>query len=111
MEMVTMSWFRRPFISLAILFLIVGLMPNWRRVKTTNVAGASTVTRDAFTLGVPPSPLLMVEQSHSEKVRGSETITADQRSFKLEFVSWSMLSLVLGALFLVADRWWRRSAG
>jgi hypothetical protein len=106
-----MSWLRRPLISLAIIFLILGLMPNWRRVKTTNVAGASTETRDVWTLGVPPSPLLILEQSHSEQVRGREMITGGQTSFKLEFVSWSMLSLVLGTLFFVAVRWWRRSPG
>ncbi len=104
-----MKRFRRPFISLAIIFLIIGLMPNWRRVKMTNVAGASTEQKDVYTLGVPPSPLLILERSHREQLRGTERITGTQSSFKLEFVSWSMLSLVLGALFLVADRWWQRS--
>jgi hypothetical protein len=104
-----MKRIRRPFISVAIIFLIIGLMPNWRRVKTTNVAGASTETRDECTLGVPPSPLMMVKRSHREQVRGTETTTGDQTSFKLEFVSWSMLSVALGALFLLADRLWHRN--
>ena len=103
-----MQWFRRSFISLGIIFLIIGLIPNWQRVRTTDFAAAKSETRDVITLGVPPSPLLLVELSRSEQVRGRETITGGQRSFKLEFVSWSMLSLVLGALFVVADRWWHR---
>jgi hypothetical protein len=102
-----MQWFRRSFISLGIIFLIIGLIPNWQRVTTTDVAVAKTQTRDVITLGVPPSPLLLVERSRSE-VRGRETITGGQRSFKLELVSWSMLSLILGVSFVVADRWWHR---
>lgn len=105
-----MNWFRRSFMTLGIIFLIIGLMPNWRRVTTNDLAGAKTKTRNVFTLGVPPSPLFLVEVSHTEQVRGQERVSGSQRSFKLEFVSWSMLSLVLGALFFVADRWWRRSS-
>lgn len=103
-----MQWFRRSFISLAIIFLIIGLIPNWQRVRTTDLADAKTETRDVITLGVPPSPLLLVELSRGEQVRGRETVTGGQRSFKVEFVSWSMFSLVLGASVVVADRWWHR---
>jgi hypothetical protein len=109
-EVVTMQWFRKPFISLGIIFLIIGLIPNWQRVKTTDLASAKTESRDVVTLGAPPSPLLLVELSRSKQVRGKEMITGGQRSFQLEFVSWSMLSLVLGALFVGVDRLWGTSS-
>jgi hypothetical protein len=41
-EVVTVNWFRRSFISLGIIFLVIELMPNWRKVTTKNLAGAAT---------------------------------------------------------------------
>jgi disulfide bond formation protein DsbB len=108
MEIATMKWFRRPSRTLGIISLIIGLMPYWQHVTMRNLPDGWTETRSVFTLGIPPSPLLLVEQTHSEQVHGREMITGGQRPFKLEFVSWSMLSLVLAALFFVVDRWWGR---
>ena len=99
-----MKWSRRPFNTLGIIFLIIGVMPYWQHVTMRGLPDGRTETRNVFTLGIPPSPLLHLEQSHSEQVRGSGITTSDSKGFRLEFVSWSMLSLVLGAVLMVADR-------
>jgi disulfide bond formation protein DsbB len=104
LEIATVKWFRRPFMSLAVICLFIGLMPYWQHVTLKGLPDGKTETRNVFTLGIPPSPLLHLEQVHSEQVRGTGITTSDSRGFKLEFVSWSMLSLVLGASFFVADR-------
>ena len=99
-----MKSFRRPLKFLAIICLIIGVMPYWQHVTLRGLPDGKTETKDIFTLGIPPSPLLLLEQAHTEQVRDTGITTSHSRSFKLEFVSWSMLALVLGAVFLVADR-------
>ena len=99
-----MKWFRRPFMSLAVICLIIGLMPYWQHVTLRGLPDGKTETRNVFTLGIPPSPLLLLERSHSEQVRDTGITTSDSKGFGLEFVSWSMLALVLGAVLMVADR-------
>ncbi len=99
-----MKWSRRPFITLGIIFLIIGLMPCWQHVTLRGLPDGKTETKDVLTFGVPPSPLLLLERSHNEQVRGMEITTSYSKGFKLEFVSWSLLALVLGAGLMVADR-------
>ncbi len=104
-----MTWLRRPFRWLAIICLVLGVMPYWRHVTFRGLPDGKTETKDEITIGIPPSPLLLLEQSHSERVQGTGVATSDSRGFKIEFVSWSALALVLGALFFVTNRWWGRS--
>jgi hypothetical protein len=99
-----MKWSRRPFLTIALVFLFIGLMPYWQHVTMRGLPDGKTETRNIFTLGIPPSPLLRLERSHSEQVRGTEITTSDSKGFKLEFVSWSTMALVLGAVLMVADR-------
>jgi hypothetical protein len=106
--MLIMRWSARPYRLLAIICLLIGVMPYWRHVTLTGLPDGKTETKDAITIGIPPSPLLLLEQTHSEQVRDRGVATSDSRGFKLEFVSWSMLALILAALFFVADRWWGR---
>jgi hypothetical protein len=101
---------RRPFRSLAIIFLIIGVMPYWRQETLRGLLDRKTETKDVITIGFPLSPLLLLEHTHSEQVRDTGVATSDSKGFKLEFVSWSTLSLVFGALCFVADRWWGRSS-
>jgi hypothetical protein len=84
-------------------------MPYWRHVTLRGLPDGETETKDVITIGIPPSPLLLLERSHSEQVRGTEITTSDSKGFKLELVSSSTLAFVLGALLFVADRWWGRS--
>ena len=99
-----MNWFRRPVITLGIIFLFIGLMPYWQHETLRGLPNGRTETKDVLTFGIPPSPLLLLERSHSEHVRGTEITTNYSKGFKLEFVSWSMLALVLGTVLMVADR-------
>lgn len=99
-----MKWLRRPFMSLAVICLFIGVMPYWQLVKMRGLPDGKTETRNVFTLGIPPSPLFHLEQSHSEQVRGTGITTSESRGFKVAFISWSMLALVLGAVLMVADR-------
>jgi disulfide bond formation protein DsbB len=99
-----MKWSRRPFLTIALIFLFIGLMPYWQHVTIRSLPDGKTETRNIFTLGIPPSPLLRLEQSHSEQVRGTEITTSDSKGFKLEIVCWSTLALVLAAVLTVADR-------
>src|SRR5271165_4683944 len=108
-EIVTMKWSRRPFLTFALIFLFIGLMPYWQHVTMRGLPDGRTETRNVFTLGIPPSPLLHLEQSHSEQVRGTGISTSDSKGFGLEFVSWSMLALVTGAVLVLADRLWGRT--
>jgi hypothetical protein len=103
-----MRWFRRPFRSLAILCLVIGVMPYWRHVTLRGLPDGKTETKDVITIGIPLSPLLLLVQTHSEQVRDTGVATSDSKGFKLEVVSLSTLALVLGALCFVADRWWGR---
>jgi hypothetical protein len=103
-----MKWFRRPFMCLAVTCLLIGPMPYRQHVTISGLPDGKTESRDVFTLGVPPSPLFHLEQSHTDQVRDTGMSTSYSWSFKIEFVSWSMLALVLGALLLVADRRWGR---
>jgi len=98
------KWSRRPFMSLAVICLFIGLMPYWQHVSVKGLPDGKTETRNVFTLGIPPSPLLILERSHSEQVRGTEITSSDSKGFKVEFVCWSTLALVLGAVLMVADR-------
>jgi hypothetical protein len=98
------KWFRRPFMSLAVICLFIGLMPYWQHVTLRGLPDGKTETKDVLTFGIPPSPLVLLERSHSEEVRGMGVTTSNSKGFRLEFVSWSMLSLVLAALLFVADR-------
>jgi hypothetical protein len=107
--MLIMKWVRRPFVTLGFICLFIGVMPYWRHVTLRGLPDGKTETKDVITLGIPPSPLLLLERSHSEQVRDSEVATSDSKGFRLELVSWSTLALVLGALFFVANRWWGRS--
>ncbi len=111
-----MKWFRRPFMTFALICLIIGLMPYWQHVTMRGLPDGRTETRNVFTLGIPPSPLLVLEQSHSAPVKsirpdGGVTIEGGNyhSSVELGFVSWSMLALVLGALLFEADRRWGKS--
>ena len=99
-----MKWSRRPLMSLALFFLFIGVMPYWQHVTLKGLPDGKTETRNVFTLGIPPSPLLLLEQNHSEQVRGTEITKSDSKGFKVEFVCWSTLALVLGAMLMVADR-------
>jgi hypothetical protein len=108
METVTMKWSRRPFISLGIIFLIIGVMPYWQHVTTSGLPDGKSETKNVFTLGIPPSPLFLLEQSHSEQVRGTGTTATHGWSSRLEFISLSTLALVLGAALLVANRFFGR---
>jgi hypothetical protein len=88
-------------------------MPYWR-VATRALANGATETRRTFTLGIPSSPLLLVEESKSTPVRvvrpdGGETLEGEShhRAVKLEFVCWSMLSMILGTVLIDGPRWWR----
>jgi hypothetical protein len=109
MEMLIVRWSRRPFVTLGILCLVIGVMPYWRHVTLRGLPDGKTETKDVITIGIPPSPLLLLEQTHSEQVRDTGVATSNSKGFKLELVSWSTLALILGALFFVADRWWGRS--
>ncbi len=95
---------RRPFLTFALILLFTGLMPYWQHVTLRGLPDGKTETKDVLTFGVPPSPLLLLERSHNEQVRGMEITTSDSKGFGLEFVSWSMLALVLGAVLMVADK-------
>jgi hypothetical protein len=108
-ETVTMRRLRRPFRLLAIICLLIGVMPYWRHVTLRGLPDGKSETKNVITIGISLSPLLILERSRSEQVRGTEITASDSKGFKLEFVSWSMLALVLGALFFMADRWWGRS--
>ena len=94
----------RPFLTFALFLLFIGLMPYWQHVTLKGLPDGKTETRNIFTLGIPPSPLLHLEQSHSEQVRGTEITSSNSKGFRLEFVCWSTLALVLGAVLIVADR-------
>ena len=98
-----MRWFRRPFRSLAIISVVIGAMPYWRHVTLCGLPDGKTETKDVITIGIPPSPLLLFEQNHTEQVRDTGVATSDSKGLKLEFVSLSTLALVLGALCFVAD--------
>jgi hypothetical protein len=101
-----MKWFRWCSISLGVVFLIIGLIPSWQKTIEP-VADGATETRQLFTLGIPPSPLLLVEYTDSTPVRPNGGL-AIGRSFELNLISWSMLALVLGALLFEAARRWGR---
>ena len=90
--------------SLAVIFLFIGLMPYWQHVTLKGLHDGKTDTKDILTLGIPPSPLLLSEQTHSEQVGGTGITTSESKGFRLELVSWSMLALVLGAVLMVADK-------
>jgi hypothetical protein len=96
-------------VTLGIVCLFIGVMPYWWHVTLRGLPDGKTETKDVITLGIPPSPLLLLERSHIEQVRDSEVATSDSKGFRLELVSWSTLALVLGAFFYVANRWWGRS--
>jgi hypothetical protein len=104
-----MKSFRRPFANLALICLIMGLMPYWQQVTTRGLPDGKTETKNVFTLGIPPSPLFLLDQSYSEKVRGTGTSASNGWSVRLEFISLSMLALVLGAFFFLADQSWVRN--
>ncbi len=104
-----MKWVRRPVLTLGFICLLMGVMPYWRHVTLRGLPDGRTETKDVITFGIPPSPLLLLERSHSEEVRDTGITTSDNKGFRLEFVSWSTLALALGAFFLVADRWSGRS--
>src|SRR4051794_29582947 len=93
-----MRWFRKPFRSLALLCLVIGVMPYWRHVTLRGLPDGRTETKDVITFGIPPSLLLLLERSHSEEVRDTGITTSDSKGFRLEFVSWSTLALVLVVL-------------
>jgi hypothetical protein len=78
-------------------------MPYWRHVTLRGLPDRKTETKDVITIGIPLSPLLLLEQSQIERVRDTGTATSDSEGFRLEFVSLSTLALVLGALCFVAD--------
>jgi hypothetical protein len=99
-----MKSFRRPFKYLAIICLFIGVMPYWQHVTLRGLPDGKTETKDVVTFGIPLSPLLLLERSHSEQVRDKGITASDSKGFRLEFVSWSMLALVLGAGLMVADR-------
>ncbi len=104
-----MKWIQRPFATLGIICLVIGVMPYWRHVTLRGLPDGKTETKDVITIGIPPSPLLLLEKSHIEQARDSGLATSDSKGFKLEFVSWSTLAAVLGVLFIVADRWRAKS--
>jgi hypothetical protein len=104
-----MKWFRRPFMILGIICLIIGLVPGWQYMRMGALPDGRKETSNVFTFGVPPSPLLVVKLSHSEQRHGTEKTICGSSSYELEFVSWSMLSLILAALFFVVDSVWRRN--
>jgi hypothetical protein len=108
MEMLTVKWVQRPLVTLGIICLFIGVMPYWRHV-TLGLPDGKTETKDTITIGIPPSPLVLFEQTHSEQVRGTGVATSDSKGFKLEIVSWSTVALVLGASLFVSDRWWGKS--
>jgi hypothetical protein len=106
MEMVIMKWFRWCSINLGVVCLIIGLSPYWQ-TTIKRLADGATETRQVFTLGIQPSPLLLVEKTDSTSVRlgGGFTI---HRAYHFRLVSWSMLALVVGALLFEAARRWGR---
>jgi hypothetical protein len=111
-EVVSMKWFRLCFVTSGIFFLGIALIPNLQ-ITTKPGADEATETRRTFMLGVPGSPLVLVEEFDKEPmrmVRPDGGVTVDggstHRSVELGYVSWSMLSLVFGALLLEADRRW-----
>ena len=77
-----MKSFRRPFMSLAIICLFIGLMPYWQHVTLRGLPDGKTETKDVLTFGIPPSPLLLLERSHSEQVRDTGITTSDSKGFK-----------------------------
>jgi hypothetical protein len=104
-----MEWLRRPFRTFALISLIIAVMPYWRQVTMRGLPDGKTETKNIFTLGIPPSPLFYLERSHGEQVRDTGMTTSFSWSCRLEFLSLSMLALILGAVLLVADRWRGRS--
>jgi hypothetical protein len=84
-------------------------MPYWRHVTLRGLPDGKSETKDVITIGIPLSPLLLLEHSHIEQVRDTGVATSDSKGFRLVLVSWSTLALVLAALFFVANRWWGRS--
>jgi hypothetical protein len=109
MEMLTVKWVQRPLVTLGIICLFIGVMPDWQHVSLKGLPDGKTETKDIITIGISPSPLLLLERTHSEQMRDTGVATSDSKGFRLEFVSWSTLALVVGAMFLVADRWWGKS--
>jgi hypothetical protein len=109
-----MKWFRWCSISLGVVCLIIGLIPNWE-MTIKPLADGAIETRKVFTLGIPPSPLLLVEDTDSTPVKstrpdGRLTIKGGKHRASVEpgMVSWSMLAVVLGALLFEAARRWGR---
>jgi hypothetical protein len=78
-------------------------------VTLRGLPDGKTETKDVVTIGIPLSTVLLLERSRGEQARGTGIATSDSKGFKLEFVSWSTLALVPGAMFLVGDRWLGRS--
>ena len=78
-----MKSFRRLFMSLAIICLFIGVMPYWQHVTLKGLPDGKTETKDVLSFGIPPSPLLVLERSHSEQVRGTEITTSDSKGFRL----------------------------
>jgi hypothetical protein len=118
MEMPIMKWFRWCSISLGVICLIIGLSPDWR-MTIKPLADGATETRQILTLGIAPSPLLLVEKTDSTPVKstrpdgeltikGGNSHMSHHSSLEIGFVSWSMLALVLGALLFEAARRWGR---
>ena len=110
-----MKWLRILLVISGTLCLIVGFMP-WREATTKTLADGAVESSMRFTLGIPSSPFLLIEQSETKPgpgvVRPDGAIVHKGGGFhsgsSIEFISWSMLSLVLGALLIeVAKRWGR----
>lgn len=99
-----MKWSQRPFKTCALICVIIGLMPFWQHVTVKGLPPGESKTKNIFTLGIPSSPLFLLERSHSEQASGSGAIVSAGWSFRLEFFSLSMAALVVGLLLLMADR-------
>jgi hypothetical protein len=107
-----MKWFRRCLVTLGIICLGIALIPSLQ-ITTEPGAGGATETRRTFMLGISRSPLLLVEVLDKEPARvvrpdGGVTVHGGDthRSVDVRFLSWSALSLVVGALLLGNRKAW-----
>jgi hypothetical protein len=110
-----MSWPRKIVMFMGIFCVVVGFFP-WRVSTTRTLADGSTETNQRFSLGIPRSPFLLSEKT--ETTPGPGVVQPDgsivykgggyRGSTSIEFISWSMLSLILGAVLIEGARWSKR---
>jgi hypothetical protein len=110
-----MTWFRKCAVILGIVCLIVGLVP-WRTASTKTLDDGAVESNVRYTLGIPSSPSLLFEQSETKPgpgvVHPDGTTVYKGGGFhsgaSVQFISWSMLFLVLAVLLIDGGTWFKR---